>query len=196
MKLPVKKLGLNFCLNHKAVLYYCKSPIFKKDSEVMPGFLQALSEPDYVGMQPRFSDDYSRLAWFASTERFLTHSGNYQLKFREWPDLMKPVRTAIDLFKGYPGEEDTFAGIFGYNMTFTQNTFLTGSSRYFLLTTEFKGQDRIYIVDLESESDKVEDRLRWLDICETGNQERKGTYGLLGFNGKVAVVGFSSITGK
>ena len=40
----------------------------------------------------------------------------------------------------------------------------------------------------------MEQRVRYLDILETGNgPELKGSYGLLGFNGKVAVIGYSSI---
>ena len=35
-------------------------------------------------MQPRFSQDYSRLCYIASEEKFLTHSGNYQLKYIHW----------------------------------------------------------------------------------------------------------------
>ena len=79
VQMPIKKLGLNFCLNKSTKLYYIANPVFK-DSDVpeeAPQYITCLNEGDYMGMQPRFSDDYKRLAYIASTEKFLTHSGNY-----------------------------------------------------------------------------------------------------------------------
>ena len=57
-------------------------------------------------MKPSFSRDYSRLAYFASTEKFVAHSSQYQLKSFEWP--LKNAKsdpqavTNIDYIKGYP----------------------------------------------------------------------------------------------
>lgn len=66
-------------------------------------------------MQPRFSQDYSKLAFIASTNKFLSHSGNYQLKCMSWPFTSEQdTQTLIDYKEAYPEDKDAFAGLFGY----------------------------------------------------------------------------------
>lgn len=51
--MPIKKLGLNFCLNRETKIYYVKDPIFKKDEvdKVDEGkYLKCLNPGDYLGM--------------------------------------------------------------------------------------------------------------------------------------------------
>ena len=52
VSLPIKKLGLNFCLNHQTYLYYCSEPKFGKDDvpEAAAGFIKSLNNEDFVGM--------------------------------------------------------------------------------------------------------------------------------------------------
>ena len=52
----------------------------------MDNYVQCLNAGEYFGMLPRFSKDYSRLAYIGSTDKFLSHSGNYQLKAMDWPN--------------------------------------------------------------------------------------------------------------
>jgi hypothetical protein len=88
INLPVKKLGLNFCLNKKTSLYYLKDPKFSKEDaeKVEEGkYVQNLTKDDYLAMKPSFSRDHSRLVFFASTEKFVAHSSQYQLKSFDWP---------------------------------------------------------------------------------------------------------------
>ena len=40
---------------------------------------------EYLAMHPRFSADFSRLAYIGRDEQFLSHSANYQLKMMNWP---------------------------------------------------------------------------------------------------------------
>jgi hypothetical protein len=78
LDMPVKKLGIASCLNRKSCIFYCAHPAFEKES--VPdndSYLQLLNLGDFVGFRPHLSDDFTRLAYFSSTERFLSHSGNY-----------------------------------------------------------------------------------------------------------------------
>ena len=77
INLPVKKLGLNFCLNKKTSLYYLKEPKFSKEDaeKVDEGkYVLNLTKDDYLAMKPKFSSDCSKLIFFASTEKFVAHS--------------------------------------------------------------------------------------------------------------------------
>lgn len=60
-------------------LIYVKDPKFKKDEvpKESKNYIQILNEGDYVGMQPRFSRDFSKLCYVASESKFLSHSSNY-----------------------------------------------------------------------------------------------------------------------
>ena len=81
VSLPIKQLGLNFCLNRKSSIWYVSDPKYsKQDADKEENYIAKLNEGDYFSMQPRFSNDYSRLCFVASEQKFLTHSGNYQLK--------------------------------------------------------------------------------------------------------------------
>jgi hypothetical protein len=84
--MPTKKLGLNFCLNKKTRLLYVKDPVYTEDeAEKLNEYILFLNEEDFMGMQPQFSNDFSKLCYIASTNKFLSHSGNYQLKYQKWP---------------------------------------------------------------------------------------------------------------
>lgn len=57
---------------------YIKDPKFKKDeAEKEENYVKCLNNGDYFGMQPKFSSDYTKLAFIASSNKFLSHSGNY-----------------------------------------------------------------------------------------------------------------------
>ena len=56
LHLPIKKLGLNFCLNKPVSLEYIRNPKFtKEDAEKEENYLQCLNIGEYFSMQPRFS---------------------------------------------------------------------------------------------------------------------------------------------
>lgn len=135
--MPIRKLGLNFCLNRPTSLVYVKKPCFKKEDVPAKAYTQVLNPGEYVGMQPRFSEDYSRLCYIASEEKFLSHSGNYQLKYMDWPST--EPKKVIDYMQEYPDDKSDFCGLYGYNMTYTNCNFLGQSNKYYLFTSEFKG---------------------------------------------------------
>jgi hypothetical protein len=89
-------------------------------------------------MQARFSKDYSKLCYFSSEKEFLSHTGNYQFKYIDWPSKSAPI-TVLDYFPEYPKDDELYCGLYGYNMTFTPCKFLGNSNRYYLIVSEFKG---------------------------------------------------------
>jgi hypothetical protein len=107
-----------------------------------------------------------------SDEKFLSHSGNYQLKHMAWPLDGQPPRTIIDRMPDYPSDDQEFAGLFGYQMTYTHCGFLDTSSKFFVITSETKGHERIFIVDLES------GEIKQLHLDEHNNK-KGGNYELM-----------------
>lgn len=75
---PIKKLGLNYCLNRPTNLMYVEDPVFKKeDADKAESYLTNLYPGGYMAMHPKFSQDHSVLAFIGSDNKFLSHSGNY-----------------------------------------------------------------------------------------------------------------------
>lgn len=58
---------------------YVRDPKFKKEDvpSSIEDYIQILNKGDYVGMQPRFCKDFSKLCFVASESKFLSHSSNY-----------------------------------------------------------------------------------------------------------------------
>lgn len=82
------RLGLNFCLNKDNKLYYVRSPISDKkkfNANNEKDYMHCLNPSDYMSFMPRFSKDFSRLMFYAAHEKFISHSGYYQLRYFDWP---------------------------------------------------------------------------------------------------------------
>lgn len=63
-----------------------------------------------MAMQPRFTRDFSKIAYVARDEKFLSHTTNYQLKQLNWPvntaaGGAPTSETLIDRFANYPSDE-------------------------------------------------------------------------------------------
>ena len=121
VKMPVMKLGLVFCLNRPTQLYHIAEPIFdkKKLKELTDDakYLKQINpETEYLAMYPRFSADFSKLAYIGRDEKFLSHSANYQLKIISWPLQQEKASsvTVLDRHKEYPTDEEEFCGLYGY----------------------------------------------------------------------------------
>lgn len=102
-------------------MYYVSDPLFKNDeADKAETYLVNLTPDNYMAMHPRFSEDYSVLSFIGSENKFLSHTGNYQLKYFKWNNG-KPgePETAIGYKEEYPADEDEFCGLFGYQMTCT-----------------------------------------------------------------------------
>ena len=110
-----------------------------------------------MAMQPRFSKDFTKLAYVGRDSKFLSHTANYQLKLIQWPALASSTvpETLIDRIAEYPSDDQEFAGLYGYNDTYTQAQFLADSNKFFMFESEFKGQHRIYIIDTTTKEIKM-----------------------------------------
>lgn len=76
--------------------------------------------------------------------------------------------------KEYPSDEEEFAGLYGYNMTYLQSGFLKGSNRFYVFPSDFKGQHRIYLVDYETKE------VKWLNfLSKSKDSQLEGDYDLL-----------------
>jgi len=135
-------------MNRPNHIYYIRKPEFKKiesDAE----YLLNLGGQDFVQMQPKFNTDFSKLAFFGSREKFLSHTGNYEMRVFEWPPVKdmdsKVLIDTVDEIK-----EDQFGGVYGYNHTYNQAGYL--NERYFIFETERKGQNIIYLLDTETKA--------------------------------------------
>jgi hypothetical protein len=106
---------LNFCLNRPATIEYIEDPKFKdKEADEIENYITCVSPGDYLATRPRFSPDYSRLVYFGSTEKFLSHTGNYQFKMIDWQGDRTKAKVVIDQSLEYPDDDAEFSGLYGY----------------------------------------------------------------------------------
>jgi hypothetical protein len=157
--MPHFKLGLIFCLNRPTSLYYITEPVTDKkkvDKESKTYMRRVNPEAEYLAMQPRFTRDFSKIAYIGRTEKFISHSGNYELKTLKWPlpegEGPTDSETVISRMSEYPSDEAEFAGLYGYNDTYSQGQFLVNSNKFFFTESQVKGMDRLYFVDTETKS--------------------------------------------
>ncbi len=120
--LPIKKLGLLYCLNRHTSLYYIEKPVFDKKEEINDIYFKKLSN-DFCQFQPKFNSSFTKLTYFGSEEKFISHTGNYQLKQFDWPSL--EAKILIDTVPKV--NRPDFAGIYGYNDSFIHSGFLADS---------------------------------------------------------------------
>jgi len=62
-------------------------------------------EEEYLAMQPRFSKDFTKLVYVAREEKFISHSGCYQLKLLSWPVVKGESKIICDIEKDYPKDD-------------------------------------------------------------------------------------------
>ena len=74
-------------MNRPTALYYIPAPIFeKKELDKQENYLRQVNPTnEYLAMRPQFSKDFSQLTYIGRDEKFLSHSGTYQLKMISWP---------------------------------------------------------------------------------------------------------------
>lgn len=89
------------------------------------------------------------MAFFGSDTKFLSHSGNYQLRQFDWPLKDAEPKSKILIDKVPEIKDEDFAGIYGYNDTFFHSGFL--NENFFVFSADYKGQERIYLFDTNSQ---------------------------------------------
>lgn len=129
--------------------------------------------------------------YYGTKDKFISHCGNYQLRYLRWPpaspDAGVESELVVDKVKAYPKDEDEFAGIYGYNQSLISYNFIGDSSRFALFESPFKGQHRVYFLDLESK------KVKWLNFLgKTPADHLHGDYELLRIYKDYAVIRFSA----
>ncbi len=178
---------MNYCLNRDTKLYYIREPVFDKKKLPTEGlYMKCLNPLEFMSINPKFSDDFSKLLYIGTKDKFISHTGNFQLRYLSWPITSDEQESTlvVDKWQAYPKQEDTFAGIFGYNQSLISMNFLGSSNRFALFETPFKGQHRVYLVDLETKA------LKWLNLLD--KEPFNGDYELQRLYKDTAVVRFSA----
>ena len=75
---PMQKFGMNYCLNRDTKLYYIRDPVSDKKKVPAEGvYMQCLNPSEFMAVCPRFSEDFSKLMYFGTKDKFISHCGNY-----------------------------------------------------------------------------------------------------------------------
>lgn len=99
---PIMKLGMNFCLNRDTKLYHIIEPVFDKKL-LTATYLKCLNPKEFLSINPKFSEDFSKLLFIGVKESFISHTTNFQLSYLNWPPVEGIESTlVIDKFKRYP----------------------------------------------------------------------------------------------
>jgi hypothetical protein len=87
--------------------------------------------------------------YFGREEKFLSHSGVYQLRMVDWP-LSKESKSNIilDVQKEIPQESDEFGGLYGYQNTYTNCGFLGDSNRFYVIQSQMLGDNKVFMLDI------------------------------------------------
>ena len=74
--------------------------------------------------------------------------------------------TALDYVDKYPDDSVSYAGLYGYNLTYTSCKFLGESNRFYIISSEFKSQHRLFIADLDNPGS-----IRWINFLNKTLEE-------------------------
>jgi|JI10StandDraft_1071094.scaffolds.fasta_scaffold209339_2 hypothetical protein len=98
-----------------------------------------------MAIQPKFSENMKKLAYVSTTKEFYSHTTCYELKVYDFET--KQVELIIPICEE---ADEEFAGLYGYNFSYLSTGFLASSDRYFLISSEYKCQERVYLVDTKT----------------------------------------------
>lgn len=105
----------------------------------------------------------------------------------DWQGDRTKAKIAIDQSLEYPKDDAEFSGLYGYQVAFATCGFISSSNRYFLLTARFKGQNRLFVVDLDNSG-----KVRWVNFLQKAkDQQRDGEYDLMTLHDDVAIISYS-----
>lgn len=97
------------------------------------------------------------------------------MRYMNWPLAESNTESTLvlDKHRAYPKEGEEYCGIFGYNQTLYSHGFLAHSNRYNYFQTSIKGQERIFISDIETKE------VRWLNFLNKAPENHlQGEYEL------------------
>jgi hypothetical protein len=93
---------MNFCLNRDTKLYHLKDPVFDKKNLPSEGYIQCLNPDEFMSIGPKFSHDFSKLLYIGAKDKFISHTGNFQLRYLRWPSGQGSSELIVDKFPRYP----------------------------------------------------------------------------------------------
>jgi len=137
MYLPFdRKLGLSACLNRKSNLFHLET-LYSSPKNLTQGF--------FLALPPKFSPDFTLLAFFGRRDEFLEHSTCYQLFVMQLGEVPSLV---LDLVQNAPGNAGDYVGVFGYHQSLCLGDFC--SENTFIFQTYSRGERSVFMVDLNS----------------------------------------------
>jgi len=120
-------------------------------------------------MNHKFSMDFKSLAYVCSEGG--RHSGGNKLKQFSWPLDGSPSKTIVDCVD-LPSDVAEFGGLYGYHASYVHSGYLKGSNRYLIVPSDFKGQERIFLIDT------LTGKVRHLSLDHV-NAKKGGSYELM-----------------
>jgi hypothetical protein len=94
--------------------------------------------------------------YFGREEKFLSHSGVYQLRMLNWPlSENSKSEVILDVQKEMPQASDEFGGLYGYQNTYTNCGFLDNSSRFYVIQSQMLGDNKVFVVDVQEKKVKM-----------------------------------------
>ena len=107
---------MNYCMNRDQKVYYIPKPVFDKKEMLVikDDYMKCMNIGEFMACGPKFSDDYSKLIYVGAEDKFISHTGNYQLRSLRWPPRDEDESfLVVDKFQDYPKQKDEFCGIYG-----------------------------------------------------------------------------------
>jgi len=175
--MPVKKLGLNFCLNRPTGLYHIPNWCSTLKPEII-----SLTSDLYLAFNPVFSPDFSKLAFFGRRSVFNGHSSCFELFYLSWPMSDRRCRSAIPLVEEYPIGDAEFAGIYGYHATLAKTNFV--SSFEIVFESMVNARSCIFLLNLKT--------CLIRPLSQSNDPFFKGEYHILHVSGGIIVYTFQT----
>ena len=116
------------------------------------------------------------------------------MRYLSWPPTnpVSPSTLVIDRVPSYPENplETQFAGIYGHNSELMSANFIGDTNRFVAFDSPFKGQQRTFVVDLETKE------LRWLNFLKKQSlaEQQQGYYDMLRLYKDTLIIKYSSYT--
>ena len=90
-----------------------------------------------MAMHAHFSHDFTKLVYVGRDQKFLSHSGNYQLRMMKWPIQESNSQIILDTVPTI-AEEAEFGGLYGSQDTYSHSGFLHDSNNY-VINSQLRG---------------------------------------------------------
>ncbi|GBG25434.1 Acylamino-acid-releasing enzyme [Hondaea fermentalgiana] len=195
---PVRKLGLNFCLNRTTRLYFLPLDALKaKGDDKGKGACTCLTPHLALAYAAQYARCSGQLVFFGREDEFVSHTTCFELYAATLSgSALENLRVVVNRKRERPepGTKGAFAGIYGYHGSLRAANFLFArdpSSRWFLMQSPSQGQNLVFLVDLDAT-----DEVTALEIsCDESSESlNEGEYELIKIRDACALIRFTSTT--